>query len=134
MDEKTSIKLAHELLAAISSEDVAAILKHEDYVYYFDSPEYWSNYGNREKNWDAAGNQQSHGVGALVENIVNGIDAVLLRKAEEAGVTDPRASTAPQSMQEAVKRYFNVPEGKLSNLDRSGIREMADSSTKCNVD
>jgi hypothetical protein len=134
MDEKTSNKLAHELLAAISSEDVAAILKHEDYAYYFDAPEYWSNYGNREKNWDAAGNQQSHGVGALVENIVNGIDAVLLRKAEEAGVTDPRASTAPQSMQEAVKRYFNVPEGKLSNLDRSGIREIAKKTVKVCVD
>ena len=125
MDEKTSTKLALELLEATSSEDVAAILKNDEYSYYFGAPEYWSNYGSREKNWDAAGNQQSHGVGALVENIVNGIDAVLLRKSEEAGVLDPRSPGAPQSMQEAVKRYFNVPEGKLSNLDKQGIRQLA---------
>ena len=130
MDEKTSTKLALELLAATSSEDVADILKNDEYSYYFGAPEYWSNYGSREKNWDAAGNQQSHGVGALVENIVNGIDAVLLRKSEEAGVLDPRSPGAPQSMQEAVKRYFNVPEGKLSNLDKQGIRHLAKNTVK----
>jgi hypothetical protein len=33
-----------------------------------------------------------------------------------------------------VKRYFNVPEGKLSNLDRSGIREIAKKTVKVCVD
>jgi len=89
MDQKMSYGLANKLLKAISPEEVNEIVMNEEYRYYFDQPEYWKNYGNRDKNLDTAGNQQSSGVGALVENVVNGMDAVLLRKAEEFGIKEP---------------------------------------------
>jgi hypothetical protein len=133
MEEKVSKEIAYKLLNATTSEQVSGILNSDEYSYYFSTPENWANYGNREKNWDTAGNQQSNGVGALVENIVNGLDAVLLRKAEEAGITDPRSPEAPQSMQEAVRRFFNVPEGKLRNLSKQEISELVKQSVKIGV-
>lgn len=74
--------------------------------YWFDNPQNWISYGGRPKNWDTVGNQQTNPVGALVELVTNGIDAILLRKARESGVEDFRSARAPQGMFEAVKRYF----------------------------
>ena len=107
LNEKDSKELAMALLYSTSSEEVIAVLNNQKYKTYFSNLSNWAPYGGRDKNWDAAGNQQSNGVGALVENVVNGLDAILLRKAEEAGIKDHRAASAPQSMQEAVKRFFN---------------------------
>ena len=88
--EAQSANIVNRLLQAVTSEDVLAILNDEEYSYYFNDPQNWKNYGNREKNWDTVGNQQGNAVGALLENIVNGIDSVLLRASEEAGLKDPR--------------------------------------------
>lgn len=129
MDEKVSRSTAFRLLAACSAEDVAAILADEDLSYDFNQPENWKPYGNREKNWDTVGNQQSSPVGALTELITNGIDAILLRKAREHGITDFRSPEAPQSMFEAVKHYFpNAVEGKISNLS---AKQRTDLAEKC---
>lgn len=115
MDENASKNIALALVAADSAEAVAKVLTDNDY--YFGDPQNWSPYGNREKNWDTVGNQQSNPVGALVELFTNGIDSILLRKAKEAGIQDPRGVDAPQSMFEAVKRFFpHVNEGRIAKL------------------
>ena len=85
MDEQQSKTIAERLIAANSAEDVRAVLDDNDARFYFDDPQNWSPYGNREKNWDTVGNQQTNPIGALVEIVTNGIDAILLRKAREAG-------------------------------------------------
>lgn len=129
MDEKLSRSTALRMLKACSSEDIANILSDEELKFYFDQPENWRPYGNREKNWDTVGNQQSSPVGALAELITNGIDAILLRKANEAGIKDFRSSEAPQSMFEAVKRFFPmVVEGRISNLSPKQRTELAEQS------
>ena len=117
MDEHQSKTIACRLIAAKSAEDVRVVLNDNDARFYFDDPQNWSPYGNREKNWDTVGNQQTNPIGALVEIVTNGIDTILLRKAREAGITDFRASEAPSSMVEAVKRFFPyVVEGKIQRL------------------
>lgn len=127
MNEALSRSTAHRMLEACSAEDVATILRDEELKYYFDQPESWRPYGNREKNWDTVGNQQSSPVGALAELITNGIDAILLRKAHEAGITDFRSPEAPQSMYEAVKRFFpSIVEGRISNLSPKQRTELAE--------
>jgi hypothetical protein len=127
MEEKLSQSTAQRLLNAGSSEDVANILHDEELRYYFDQPENWKSYGGRDKNWDTVGNQQSSPVGALTELITNGIDAILLRKAKEHGITDFRSPEAPQSMFEAVKRFFpQVVEGKISNLSPKQRTDLAE--------
>jgi len=120
MDEEQSRSIAKRLIEAKSAEDVHAVLNDDDARFYFDDPQNWSAYGNREKNWDTVGNQQTNPIGALVEIVTNGIDTILLRKAREAGITDFRAPEAPSSMVEAVKRFFpHVVEGKIQRLEPS---------------
>ena len=74
LNEKDSKELAMALLYSTSSEEVIAVLNNQKYKTYFSNLSNWAPYGGRDKNWDAAGNQQSNGVGALVENVVNGLD------------------------------------------------------------
>ena len=127
MDERLSQSTAQRLLSAGSSEDVATILRDEGLRYYFDQPENWKPYGGRDKNWDTVGNQQSSPVGALTELITNGIDAILMRKAREHGITDFRSPEAPQNMFEAVKRFFpQVVDGKISNLSPKQRTDLAE--------
>ncbi len=129
MEEKLSKNTAQRLLSAGSSEDVANILHDEELSYYFDQPENWRPYGGRDKNWDTVGNQRSSPVGALTELITNGIDAILLRKAKEHGISDFRSQEAPQSMFEAVKRFFpHVVDGKISNLSPKQRTDLAEKS------
>jgi hypothetical protein len=130
MDQQLSKSIAFRLVAALSAADVDAVIKEdEDARYWFDNPQNWLNYGGRSKNWDTVGNQQTNPVGALVELVTNGIDAILLRKAREAGIEDFRSAQAPQSMFEAVKRFFpTVVEGKITNLDPTGRTKLAEQS------
>lgn len=126
MEMKLSKRVALELLRADSVDDVRRVLEDSEAKEWFDDPQHWSPYGNRAKNWDTVGNQQTNPIGALVEVITNGIDAILLRKAREEGVDDMRSSSAPQSMFEAVKRYFpHVIEGKIGLLEPTQRTELA---------
>ncbi|MEM9423952.1 MAG: hypothetical protein AAF975_04085, partial [Spirochaetota bacterium] len=123
MNPNKSQTLLPELLKAVSTEDVVSILKQHNFQ---DSD--WFPYGGREKNWDTVSSQQTNGVGALTELITNSIDAVLSRKAYEAGIRDLSGDDAPKSMQEAVRRFYNVNEGKLSSLESEELTELAKES------
>jgi hypothetical protein len=134
MDEKLSRRLALDLIAAESAEDVKGVLSETEAQYYFDSAANWSPYGGREKNWDTVGNQQTNPVGALVELLINGEDAILLRKAMEAGIGDPRSGHAPRSMFEAVKRFFpHVNEGKIQKLSPAQRTKLAEECIRVGV-
>jgi len=128
VEQKQSKSYALSLLGALSAGDVEAIIKgSEDARYWFDNPQNWISYGGRPKNWDTVGNQQTNPVGALVELVTNGIDAILLRKARESGIEDFRSARAPQGMFEAVKRYFpGVVEGKIANLEPAQRTKLAE--------
>jgi hypothetical protein len=134
VEEKLSQRIALALLNAESAEEVKAILADEDASYYFSDSANWSNYGNREKNWDTVGNQQTNPVGALVELIINGEDAILLRKAAEAGIKNPRGADAPKSMTDAVKRFFpHVNEGKIQKLSPAERTELGDQCVRVGI-
>ena len=117
MDNELSRRVALELIGARSAEDVQKVLDDAAAREWFHDSQHWTPYGNRDKNWDTVGNQHTNPIGALVEIITNGIDAILLRKAREDGITDPRAANAPQTMFDAVHRFFpSVIEGKIARL------------------
>lgn len=129
MDEKKSKSVAEAFLLAQSATDIQAIVGDEEMQYWFDNPSNWKPYGGRPKNWDTVGNQQANAVGSLVELITNGIDAILMRKAREAGITDFRSPEAPQSMFDAVRRFFpQVVEGRIANLSPKQRTELAEQS------
>lgn len=83
-------------------------------------PSNWRPLGGTESNYSIVENQQSSPVAALVEKIINSIDAILMRKCLEAGI-DPKSDQAPRSVQEALERFF--PERRDWNLGRGRSSE-----------
>lgn len=65
----------------------------------------WVPIGNNESNYGIIENQQANPIAALVEKVTNSMDAILMKKCVETGI-DPKSSSAPQSMEEAVKQFF----------------------------
>jgi len=84
---------------------------------YWDDPSVWRYLGDNENNYSSIGNQQSEAVAALVEKIVNSVDARLIN-ACLADYIDPTSSQAPQSIREAVARFFERKEHP--DLERDG--------------
>ncbi len=73
----------------------------------------WYPLGGDEKMFGIVRNQQSNPIGALVEKVTNSIDAILIKKCHEAGVS-PTSKEAPRSMEEAINKLF--PEHKQWDL------------------
>lgn len=94
-------------------EEVIKILK--DYNLWDDHS--WRCYGDNENNYSIIGAQQATPDAALVEKIINSIDATLIAEAMSRGI-DTKSKQAPQSMTEALMNFYNIKEGKLSNLDQ----------------
>ena len=111
MDPKT---LCDKLLIAEDEQTIVRTLKDAGY---WDDETAWRPYGDLENNYGTIGNQQSDAVAALVEKIVNAIDARLTNACLIAG-DDPESSAAPNSIREAVHRYFGG--GGPFDPDRSG--------------
>lgn len=116
-------KLLESLLSSVSTEDVREVIEQWGFT-----EDDWQPYGRREKNWDTVSNQQTNAVGALTEIITNSIDAVLSRKAYESGIEDLTSDQAPQSMQDAVRRFYRITEGKLSSWETNQLTELAKKS------
>ena len=123
MSPAQSKELLNQLLSAVATKEVDQIVKEQGF-----KDDDWKPYGGREKNWDIVSNQQTNAVGALTEIITNSIDATLSRKAYESGITDLAGDDAPKSMQEAVRQFYNVNEGKLSSLESKQLAELAKQS------
>jgi len=107
-------ELCLSLLKADYEDEVTTILANAGVL---DDDSCWSALGGVEGNWAIVGNQQSKPVNALVDKIVNSIDAVLMSECMRKG-TDPEGAGAPRSMQGAVKFLFNIAEGRLANTSQ----------------
>jgi hypothetical protein len=107
-----NLSLFYELLKAESEEQVTTILTERGMLDEGD----WQPLGETENNWSSAGNQQSAASGALVEKLINGIDAVLLYECQKRGIT-PASPEAPESMTEATRLFFNIPNGRLESIE-----------------
>ena len=65
----------------------------------------WFPLGENESLYGVIENQQASPIPALIEKITNSIDAILTKKCYEAGI-DPKSTSAPRSMQEAIHKFF----------------------------
>jgi hypothetical protein len=97
----------HELCLALlksdTEDEVIALLTDAGY---WTDRDAWRYFGDLENNWSTIGNQQSSPHAALVEKLVNAVDATLMGHCYAAGI-DPIGSDAPRSMRAAVALYFD---------------------------
>lgn len=102
MDNNKTKKLCLSLLHADTEEEVISILKNSGY---WDQPTAWRLYGDKEGNYSVAGSQQAQPEAALVEKIVNSVDASLTNECLTRGI-NPESSAAPDSIQQAVAKFY----------------------------
>jgi len=95
-------QLALDLLHADSEDAVIGILETANL---WDNPDCWRLLGDDENNFKTVGSQQAKPEPALVEKLINSVDARLTGACFRAGI-DPAAPEAPQSIIEARKRFF----------------------------
>jgi hypothetical protein len=126
--------LCTALLHAETEDEVIGLLKLEGY---WDQPALWRHYGDLENNWGQGGNQQSLAEAALVEKIVNSVDARLINECLERGI-DPKGPDAPKTIRQAVSRFFEGGTGKkmatgglVEDWSDEKIREIAQGITLC---
>lgn len=102
MQTDSSKDLCDQLMHADAEADVIALLRKAGY---WDNPDCWRYYGDKELNWSQAGGQQGRADFALNEKAINSIDAVLTVKCLLAGI-DPEGPDAPTSIREAVAKFI----------------------------
>lgn len=96
-------KLALDLVRADSESEVIQLLKD---VGLWDKEGAWRLLGDDENNFRTVGAQQANSVPALVEKVVNSIDARLTAACIKAGV-DPTSPDAPRTIRAARSQFFD---------------------------
>lgn len=119
MNEK---EMCLSLAKAENEGEVVKILKRSGH---WDNSDSWQYYGGMENNFATIGNQQSSADSALVEKIVNSVDAVLMRECLKRGI-NPEGEDAPQSIEEALEEYFDIDGANLANVVSEKRRRLAD--------
>lgn len=109
----------------IQAEDEAAVEEVLKQVGYgLENESVWRPLGDMENNFSTVGNQQTEATAALVEKIINGIDAVLMAECFRSNI-DPGGAKAPATMASAVQEFFRVRDGLLANIDVQRRTELA---------
>ena len=112
MTEKQNMDLCLALLQAENENEIIDILKKADY---WEDNGCWEYFGGMENNWGIIGNQQSKPEAALVEKIVNSVDAVLMRECLYKSI-DPESDEAPKNINKAAEIFFNIKHGNLADI------------------
>ena len=102
MTTSTPKELCLALMAADSEEDVIKLLRGAGY---WEDREVWRYYGDHENNYNTIGNQQSRPDAALVEKLVNSVDARLMNECLLRRI-DPENGAAPKTIRQAVALFF----------------------------
>lgn len=105
-------------LALIQAETEKAVVDILSKVDLWQDKKAWKEVDESSGNWSTIGNQQSAPDTALVEKIINSVDAMLMKECLSRG-TEPTSQEAPKSIAEAQKEYFGIYNGKLSSIDAS---------------
>lgn len=102
MEDTEAKRLCLSLIRAESEEGVINLLQQAGV---WDQPALWHFYGDNENNYSTIGNQQSRPDAALVEKLVNSVDARLMYECLRRSI-DPVGPTAPKSVRDAVAQFF----------------------------
>ena len=125
MNNEQTKQLALQLLHADCEEEVVKILRNAGL---WEDSHMWRYFGDREGNFATIGNQQSKPEAALVEKIVNAVDARLMNACLGADV-DPESAAAPKSIPQAVERFFPGSGGSLQDWAAATRKQEAENIT-----
>jgi len=115
--------LALELSSAETQDEVINVLQGRGYWNDFS---FWRTIGDNDNNFSTIGNQQSKPDAALVEKIINSVDALLMKECLVRGI-DMASQQAPKTMPDAMSVFLGVKNGQLSNIDSKTRNEMSKS-------
>jgi hypothetical protein len=101
--------LFEKLLLAEDENEFEKLLRREDLG--LENEAVWRALGDMEINFSTVGNQQTEATCALVEKLINGIDAVLMAECLSRGI-NPEGPDAPRTMSEAVEEFFGIKDGR----------------------
>src|SRR5215467_2685498 len=93
-------------LALMKADSEAEVIELLDAFGVWQDQNCWRFYSDYENNYNSIGNQQSRPDAALIEKLVNAVDARLMNECLARGI-DPESAAAPQSIREAVARFFD---------------------------
>jgi len=103
MNNKQTKDLCISLMHADSEKEVITLLEKENL---WDNDFQWRHYGDNENNYSTIGNQQSSPDAALVEKLINSVDARLMNQCLAQGI-DLEGKSAPTTIQKAVALFFD---------------------------
>jgi hypothetical protein len=106
MNNEKIKELCLNLLKSDSKDKVISILQKAGY---WDDRRLWRLYGDKEGNWAQVGNQSSFPEAALVEKVVNSIDARLMSECRSRGI-DLESDNAPRNLRDAIARFYEERE------------------------
>ncbi|MDA9590959.1 hypothetical protein N9S27_03205 [Alphaproteobacteria bacterium] len=116
-------KLCYSLIHADSR---AAVVEELKKLGLWDDLGNWRPLGDNSNNMAVVSNQQDDAFGAFTELLINSSDAVLTRKCKEANIDPEDWSKAPNSINEAVEKFFGFSPRKLDevkNTERGALAE-----------
>lgn len=111
-----------KLVKADGENEVIEILKRYSL---WDSEANWNILGEMENNFSIIGNQQSEADSALVEKLINSIDAMLMKECLVSDI-DPESAEAPITMSIAAEQFFKINSGTLVNMSLTKRRKLAE--------
>jgi hypothetical protein len=119
----TEYEMFLRLLKAETEGEVDAVLQESGYFEHNDQN--WRPLGDDDNNWSTVGNQNTNPTGALVEKLINCVDAMLIAGCWKAGI-NPDSEHAPKSMADAACDFFDVPNGRLDSMTAVDRGKLAD--------
>lgn len=124
----TNNQIKQFALNLLRADDEQQVIKVLSDAGYWDNRDAWRNYGDIEGNFSTIGNQQSRPEAALVEKVVNAVDARLLNACLECGI-DPASAAAPTYIRDAVANFFDGTGGALRDWAPATRRREAEHIT-----
>jgi hypothetical protein len=91
---------------------------------YWENQRNWKFYGDNENNFSVIGNQQSLPESAIVEKIINSVDAVLMRECLKRKIA-PESQEAPRNIVEALEKFFGISQGSLWDINVNARKKLA---------
>lgn len=110
MTNEETKQLCLDLIHANTEDEVINILKKHDF---WDDPTIWRCYSNKENNYSIIGVQQNNPEAALVEKLINSIDARLMNECQMKKIK-LESERAPKTMLHAVAQFFEENPNKMN--------------------